>query len=249
MYDHHQIGGNGSRENGTPYASAGLYWKYNGREIIEKLSIQNFNSMLSTETIDSVFYSLDTMIFQEIDKIDNGIPARETAFDYIPSFLPSWRTSDNFKSAYEDSFKAVLEVTISILTQIILSRIDRISSFNYVLELYRKDPNRKIMELPGQSFPWLTPVVLMNQEFNGQIDFVIFKYPSGGWAAQCVPPSQEERFNQRVPFPESWAGQTKELPRISGVTSATFCHNGRFFARADSKDDIIKMCNIAIESV
>ena len=34
-YDHHQKGGNGCRENGVPYSSAGLIWRDFGRLIPE----------------------------------------------------------------------------------------------------------------------------------------------------------------------------------------------------------------------
>ncbi len=55
-----------------------------------------------------------------------------------------------------------------------------------------------------------------------------------------------EKFKQRIPFPKKWTGQTNNLPKISGITDATFCHNGLFFVRAKSKESGIAMCNIAI---
>ena len=75
----------------------------------------------------------------------------------------------------------------------------------------------------------------------------MFPYPAGGYALQCVPPSKENIFSQRIPLPEDWAGQTTRLPEISGFSSAIFCHNGRFFARALEYNDIIKMCQVATE--
>ncbi len=33
-FDHHQRGGNGTRENGVPYAAVGLIWKRFGRKIV-----------------------------------------------------------------------------------------------------------------------------------------------------------------------------------------------------------------------
>ena len=33
-FDHHQPGGNGARDNGIPYASAGLLWKHFGPGIV-----------------------------------------------------------------------------------------------------------------------------------------------------------------------------------------------------------------------
>ena len=74
-YDHHQIGENVKRENGIPYASSGLFWKYNGKDIIWLLSITNFSSVITDSEIETIFTSFDNKIIQEIDKIDNGISA------------------------------------------------------------------------------------------------------------------------------------------------------------------------------
>ena len=82
---------------------------------------------------------------------------------------------------------------------------------------------------------------------ENKIAFVIFPYPAGGWAAQCVPPSLEEKFGQIVSFPKNWAGQTNDLAKISGVDDATFCHNRCFFVRAQSKYGVIKLCNLAMK--
>ena len=52
---------------------------------------------------------------------------------------------------------------------------------------------------------------------------------------------------QRIQLPAEWAGEAENLPEISGVPSATFCHNGRFFARAKEYADIMRMCKLATE--
>ena len=247
MYDHHQVGGNGARKNSVPFASAGLYWKFNGRNIIRALSAKHFGSSLSEQDINYIHQSLDDNLFQEIDKGDNGIVARSTVFDFVSSFLPNWRDVDKSATIYEDCFKEALEVTIPILYKQILHKIDKVISYNYVVYTFKNHPEDRIMQIPAQSFPWIAPVITINADFQGHIDFVVFKYPSGGWAAQCVPPSYTARFEQRVPFPESWAGHKDDLPEISGIPDAIFCHNGRFFARAESYESIIKMCHIAME--
>lgn len=107
-----------------------------------------------------------------------------------------------------------------------------------------------ILEIPSQTMLWEETVININSntEMNSRINFVVFPYPNGGWAAQCVPPSLKDIFAQRIPFPSDWAGQTVNLPMISGVKGATRC-NGRFFVTADNRDSIIQMCNIATNSL
>ena len=87
-----------------------------------------------------------------------------------------------------------------------------------------------ILELPSQLIPWVETLIEKNDTNLAKtpINFVIFPYPIGGWAAQCVPPSKDNEYGQRIPFPAEWAGKTTELPRVSGVRDALFCHNGRF---------------------
>ena len=67
----------------------------------------------------------------------------------------------------------------------------------------------------------------------------MFPYPNGGWAVQCVPPSLENKFGQRVSFPKEWASN---IP-LDGIT---FVHKGGFFARGE-KNSLIELCNTAIQ--
>ncbi len=246
-YDHHQKGGNGSRDDGTPYASAGLFWKYHGREIIDKLANNDLNFMPTPEEIDEIFTDLDNELFKEIDNHDNGHSPEPTTFDYIDSFLPNWRVVHK-KNVYDECFEKVLFITIDILKQVIYKYIDDVGCYSYIRKMHNKAPKSRILQIPSQTFPWQETVTLLNDFYNANIDFVVFKYYAGGWAAQCVPPSIGLLYEQRISFPESWAGQTTDLPEISGIHDATFCHNNRFFIRAKSYDSIIAMCNIAMNT-
>ena len=97
--------------------------------------------------------------------------------------------------------------------------------------------------------PWIENVVKYNEINRNKIKFVIYPYPAGGYAAQCVPPSIKNKFGQLVPFPRKWAGGSEQtLPDISGVKDATFCHNDCFFVRAKTKEAVIEMCKIAIRT-
>ncbi len=63
---------------------------------------------------------------------------------------------------------------------------------------------------------------------------------------QAVPLSVDS-FNQRHPVPKSWWGGNKEtLPNITGVSSASFCHQSNgFLTAAGSFEDIMKLARIA----
>jgi len=104
-----------------------------------------------------------------------------------------------------------------------------------------------VLILPNQTIPWIETVLNYNKNNinDTNIDFVVFPYPDGGYALQCVPISEDNLFSQRISLPDEWAGETINLSNITGIKTATFCHRGKFFARASEFEDIIKMCELA----
>ena len=87
-FDHHQLGGNGQRENGVKYASCGLVWKYFGVEVLKKRGVTD---------VDYVFNMVDRDIIQFIDSNDNGqSPVIDTDYGFmhlskiIAQFNPCW---------------------------------------------------------------------------------------------------------------------------------------------------------------
>ena len=240
-YDHHVKGFDLKRECGVKYASAGLMWKKYGKKAITNVMKRENISALDYE-INQVFEKVDQDYIIPVDMEDNGEMSSRHMFSFIPIFLPPWIEEDQ---DFDKEFEQVQNITTKILKKCIKDALVQV--------ITRADINQRIerlwngiLELPDQTVPWLEHVTSYNKKNSNVIKFVIFPYPAGGWAAQCVPPSIEERFKQLIPFPEKWAGgNDKTLPEISKIEDATFCHNGRFFARAKSKESIIKMCEIA----
>lgn len=253
-YDHHQPGGNGKRENGIPYASAGLIWRDYGEKLISKYYKELYGVLLeeNNSLSSSIAKEIDEKVIQFIDKEDSGIPTSTHTFSYISSFLPVYNSS---YSDFDSAFKLAFDTTVEVLKHVIFEIISLVKSKEDVFHMVKYqgiiDPH--ILELPAQTFPWIEGVVSHNELSSSSEDsklvyFVIFPYPSGGWAAHCVPPSLKKRFKQIVPFPKNWAGLSDELPEISGVEDALFCHNNLFFARAKTKKGIISLCSKAINN-
>ena len=233
IYDHHMPGGNGKRESGTPYASAGLIWQAFGDHILNTLGCPKTH-------IDICKARVDKELIEDLDKIDNGIKAK-SPFEYISFFLPDW---DDAKSS-DFCFLEALSVTTNILKRAIFKIIhEENDNVNLRIALAISGVGN-VMDIPSQFIKWHSVVLEHNAESPSKIDFVIFPYPTGGYAAQCVPPSKEDFFSQRIPFPKAWAGQTENLPKISGVKGATFCHNACFFVRGETREAVIELCKIA----
>lgn len=96
QFDHHQRGGNGCRENGVPYSSAGLIWREFGPKLVA-----------NTQNPDLVWKIVDRNIIQGIDAVDNGTlpkpdyPAEALSISRaISLFNPSWDSNKKVTSSH-----------------------------------------------------------------------------------------------------------------------------------------------------
>lgn len=245
-FDHHQAGFNKTRENGIKYASAGLIWKAYGKNFINLL-LKKYFPETNCDT-DSIFEAFDASCIALVDCEDNGIKIETHCFSFISSFLPWF--SNNLDD-FNKQFHQVLLTTIAVLEQQLKTAIAKEIAKDIILSNWNNVNyfHDGILEIPSQTMFWEEAVIHINASTKvNKINFVIFPYSDGGWAAQCVSPSLKNGFKQRIPFPIEWAGQTEKLAEISGVKGATLCHNGRFFVRATTKEAVVQMCNIAANS-
>lgn len=231
--DHHMRGFNRCRKNGILYASAGLTWEKYGKDVITKL-----NSKLKKIEVNNIFNLIDDDIIIPIDNNDNGISGIHR-FSFVENMVPVW----NNKLDFDNSFFETVEICEKILRKIICEYISK--------ELVKGDFYERvynhIAEIPNQIYPWIDEAISYNDNNIEKVYFVIFPYPDGGWAAQCVPP-KEDKMGQLKPFPKSWSGLTgSNLEDKSGIKGAILCHNFSFFAKAQSKEAILEMCKVAIK--
>ena len=240
-FDHHMAGFNRCRPTGEKYASAGLVWEAYAKDAIRSVML-DVDYALEDDEIEAIKEMIDREFIIPVDLEDNGIKASEHRFSFITSYLPAWNAEQDFNAA----FMEVVQIVVSILEKAIKDKIMQFAS-KHELEKRCKLVVDGICEIPAQTVQWLEFVVKYNASHNNEIKFVIYPYPDGGWAAQCVPPSLEKKFEQLVPFPEEWAGGNQyTLPQISGISGAILCHNDRFFARAINQEVITKMCKVAM---
>ena len=240
-FDHHMAGFKECRENGVKYASAGLVWRKYADQAIR--NIANMEEIkLSNGEVQLIKKQIDQEVIIPVDMEDNGEKVSIHTFSFVSKFLPSWMEVPNYDGAFRRAESAVF----TILREIIREKVIQVVTKKELKKRYAKI-KEGILEIPAQSMPWLEDVVEYNANNENEVKFVIFPYPAGGWAAQCVPPSLDRKFEQLVSFPKEWAGgNEKTLPSISGIADATFCHNGRFFVRAKTKNAVVEMCKIAM---
>ena len=157
-FDHHQKGGNGKRENGVSYASAGLVWKELGIQIINKLSKNTLNFK---EEMD-IFEDIDKTIIQKIDMEDNGEGMVMHPFSFINAFLPNW---NDVNPNYDVSFDSVLNVSTEILDKLINHKISVKLGIKELDERIRSKDKRinNILVIPSQTISWLERVIEYNK--------------------------------------------------------------------------------------
>ena len=227
FFDHHQKGGAGTRENGFPYASAGLVWKKFGAEICG-----------SKDVADKV----DLDLIQFIDGADCGFgtkPDAQTASDIISSMNPRWYETPDFDGAFT---KAVMMATSILERDIARAKGETLAKIEVEAALAKRE-KAEILVLERFA-PWHETVLTKAPE----VLYVIF--PAAGdarqWNVQCVPVSKES-FEKKKALPASWAGKRgAELAAETGVEDAVFCHVGLFIAGAGSKAGVVKMAEAAL---
>ena len=227
-FDHHQMGGAGIRFNGIPYSSFGLVWKKFGEKICGNLDVS---------------LEIDKKLVQVIDANDNGINLFEVKKDVAPyliqdmffSFRPSWKEEQD----YDSCFEKLIPLVIKILNREIIKNRDRLEAESIVKKAYENAEDKRVIIFDG-TYPWSDTIDGYNEPL-----YVISK-KGETWRAEAVR-KDKFKFETRKPFPVEWAGKRdEEMAKISGVSDAIFCHNGRFLIVAKSKEGIIELVKKAL---
>ena len=221
------------------YPQAMLAWGTYGKDIVRSLTEETLTAKEMKMVLD---YVGQNIFLAANDIISDGI--FENLFQFISAYKLDYKDEMEFHSKLNEC----LSVTKQVLRKVISKGISIcLAPKEASIRLANPETHiGNILIIPAQTFTWLDYMVNYNDNSNSPIDFVVFPYPDGGYALQCVPLSIKDSFSKRIPLPEDWAGLSgSDLQKVSGVASATFCHNGRFFARTNELNDAITMCQIA----
>ena len=238
-YDHHQVGGNGERENGIKYSSFGLIWKDFGRKYLEKHCVK---------CIENVWKSIDEKIVQTVDAIDNGQleNINQHGFEIltIPNLISVYNSNWDEEDNQDKYFMEAVDFAENILNKIIVDE-DSKEKARTLVENAIEESVENIMIL-DKFLPWKECLLQSTNPKAEKILFVIFPSNRGGYNI-CSVPNEIGSFKSRKLFPKEWAGlDGKKLQELTGVNTATFCHNGRFICCTQTKNDAIKLANLAI---
>ena len=234
LFDHHQVGGAGKRENGIEYSSFGLVWKKFGEEICG-----------SKEVADVI----EKKLVMPVDANDNGIDLFDLKTEVSPytiyhlflSFKPSWKDVSDQKLL--ENFKKAAKVAKDLLEREIKAAQDFVEGEKAIKSCYEKAEDKRLIIL-DKKYQW--EKVLSDYT---EPQFAIFpRFADGVWGAESVFVNLPS-FERRKYFPKAWAGlRDEELKKVTGVQDAIFCHRGLFMVVAKSKESAIKLAKLSLEN-
>lgn len=238
-FDHHQKGGNGVRENGVPYSSCGLIWKKFGHKVVEEAETPN---------PELVWSLIDRDLIQGIDAADNGqmpqadYPVQELGiYKMISQFNPNW----NEEISANDAFEMACEFADSIFENAIANAIARAEAYEAVEEAIEKSQNG-VMVFEEGYVPFEDLAISSENKKAPEVCFAVYPTLRQDWACKAVPDVKGGK-GQRKPLPEEWRGLPAEkLREVTGVESAIFCHPAGFMCSAGTREDAIKMAELAM---
>ncbi len=208
-FDHHQNSFTETREDGTPYATAGLIWRHYAKRIFAARGLtDDYESSFATQWVDDKLIS-------DIDAVDNGV-FTEDPRPSVSLLIAMMNEPSDEPEKQELAFNKAIEFTTDILDNFIKAAIKE-AEVVVELESYAKTVEDGILTLDK------------NLPFK---DF-IRSHPE---IKRVVYPRSEEQFGvycntQENHLPERFRGlRDQELNEVSGLSDAIFCHKSGFMA-------------------
>ena len=228
LFDHHQRGGAGERENGIPYSSFGLIWQKYGLEICQG------NQDVANAVDAGLVSTIDAIDCGHVEGVSKGISLSQT----ISMFNPTWQEDSHFDTCFDEA----VDFASRVLTRFIASASGGISAKEIVAKAIDNAEDPRVIVLEKYT-PWKRTVHALSEDAL----YMIYPSQTGQWRIQTVP-VEPGSFEDRKSLPKQWAGlSNKALQEVTGIGDAMFCHNGLFIAGAESFESTMKMASIALQ--
>lgn len=263
-FDHHQkeFTEKFDEKYSTKMSSAGLIYKYYGREILrnilEKVITEQKDKMLyipalDEEAVEILYLKLYENLILYVDSIDNGVnqyPNNSESPQYnlntdlaarISRLNPLWCDKNQdpegqFKIAMNEANKELVDQVKGLFFGWYVAR-------PLVLKAFQSRVEERILVLE-QACPWKDHLFDIERELSkeGLIQFVLFPLNNEGWRVQAVPVSKGS-FSLRTPLKKEWRGMIdlEALKKLSGIDDIVFCHNNGFIGGAKTVESALRM--------
>ena len=217
-FDHHQNSFTEERENGIPFATAGLIWRHYAKRILEKRGLKgDYEINFATQWVDD-------KLIADIDAVDNGMYLEDPR-PSVSQIIAMMNESSDEPEKQEIAFNKAIEFTTEILNNFIKAAIKE-AEVVVELEAYAKTVEDGILIL-DKNLPYK--------------DFIT-SHPE---IKRVVYPRSEEQFGvycngQINHLPVRFRGlRDSELNEVTGLTDTIFCHKSGFMAVCLSQESAL----------
>ena len=207
-FDHHQNSFTRTRDDGTPFATAGLVWEFYAKAIFNKFGL--------TEEPQIAYATqwVDEKLIKDIDAVDNGM-FLEDPRPSVSMIIGIMNESSDEPEKQLEAFNKAVHFTSNIMRNLVESAIKEAQVAAELRELMDTIDENGILVLE-KNLPYK--------------DF-ISKHPE---VKRVVYPRNEEQFGvycngKQNHLPERFRGlRDQELNEISGLNDMVFCHKSGF---------------------
>lgn len=268
QFDHHQRSFNEyfydePEKQVTKLSSAGLVYKYYGREVISAILK---DSVLTDEQLNELYTKIYNDFIEAVDANDNGVSAYPR--DVAPSFNnfnltlaslvsnlnPRWNETSGGDYAandakFDECFLKAVDVIGSIFTQFVENvGYGWLPAKNIVKEAVSKRTEDNIV-IFEQYVNWKEHLFNVEAELGieGQVKFVILRTSGNDIRVNTVP-VRLGSFDFRVGLPANLRGlRDEDLSSAAGIPDGVFVHSAGFIGGAKSLDSCLKLARMGIE--
>ncbi|WP_321324002.1 MYG1 family protein [Thiomicrorhabdus sp.] len=221
-FDHHQNSFTEERDNGIPFATAGLIWRHYAKRIFNIKGLKgDYEVAFATQWVDD-------KLIADIDAVDNGMYLDDPR-PSVSQIIAMMNESSDEPEKQEIAFNKAIEFTTEILNNFIKAAIKE-AEVVVELEEYAKTVENGILVLDK------------NLPFK---DFIT-SHPE---IKRVVYPRSEEQFGvycngQENHLPQRFRGlRDTELNEVTGLTDTIFCHKSGFMSVSLSLESALFMAN------
>ncbi|KAI5192686.1 hypothetical protein NEMIN01_2153 [Nematocida minor] len=262
-YDHHQKGFHEtySKSYNVKLSSAGLVYKYHGKEFIKAIGIE-FDDSLASELFISTLYNT---YFVSVDANDNGIDISDSVKynqrvldDMVKSFVPyNLSPVYSFEEAESIRYEAFLEAMEYMGSDL----IRHCNKLAYDVSHNGKRLNEEYLALGEKNDYYLVLtqggvfskdiIYYYNNLYKKKIHMIISprKTMKGNtYSIQSIPDQHQSKYKPLIPLCEEWRGlRNEELRRVSGLADIEFVHATGFCGSAETLETAITMAEESIK--
>jgi len=219
-FDHHQNSFTEERDDGTPYATAGLIWKAFATKIFAS------KGLTDAEQVKYATKWVDDKLIKDIDAVDNGMYLEDPR-PSVSMIIGMMNEPSDEPELQEEAFKKAVNFTTDIMHNIVDAAVKE-AEVAAELEAYLETLEDGILIL-DKNLPYK--------------DF-ISRHPE---VKRVVYPRNEEQFGvycngRDNHLPERFRGlRDEELNQVSGLNDMIFCHKSGFMCVTLSQESALFM--------